>query len=87
MLDQPLAGHDEAEAEAVLREAIDAHRHELNSCSGGSADGCGVAADAQYWLTFARALQEVGLGARNGEACDMLREGITCVGNEFSEPP
>ena len=92
MLDQPLSGHDESEAEEVLRRALDAHRRELGilpaveSVAGMEAEGgggasdaaqCGIAADAQYWVVLARALEEISLGRRDPEIREILREGIS----------
>ena len=80
MLDQPLTGHEEAEAEPVLRRALDAHRHEITACApsgvGGTEAGCAPAADAVFWTSLARAIEEIGEGARDAEAAELLREGI-----------
>ncbi len=98
MLDQPLSGHDEAEAEPLLAAALEAHKRELAAAGvaapgdGGSDDegdgvvgdgdgdgvgvGAAVAAEATYWQVLARCIEEVGLGSRDAEAIDVLRDGI-----------
>ena len=77
MLDQPLMGHDESEAEGVLKQALDFHRQELmGEGVAVSSDKSGVCADAQYWGVYARALQETGMGRRDMEAAAILRDGI-----------
>ena len=86
MLDQPLSGHDESEAEPVLRRALDAHRRELQGEQQGAVSSsavCGVAADALYWSAVARALDEVSLGARDPEAIELLREGLRWLPHEI----
>ena len=73
MLDQPLSGHDETESEPVLRAALARHRQELAHVSPAQT----VPPDGQYWSVLARALQEIGRGARDQETIAILREGIS----------
>jgi tetratricopeptide (TPR) repeat protein len=88
MLDQPLAGHDESEAEGTLREALQLHRRDLAAAD---AD-----ADAQYWSVLARALDETGGfgggfalggggggGAREAEACALLGEAVSWLPDDI----
>ena len=52
----------------VLLAALTLHRRDL--------EAGGVAPDAQYWLSAARAIGEVGMGARDSDAVTILREAI-----------